>query len=71
MGVRRISTHLLQMTIYVTRQFSEQHPKQICQQRPSKVQPLLSKVVAVIKFSPFHGGEQESVDHVAKEVGFL
>jgi len=59
------------MTIYVTRKFSEQHPKQICQQRPSKVQSFLSEVIAVIQFSPFHGSEKESVDHVAKEVSFL
>ena len=71
MGGERISTHLLQMTIYVTRQFSEQHPEQICQQRPSKVQPFLSKMIAIIQLSPFHGGEKESVDHVTKKVGFL
>jgi hypothetical protein len=59
------------MTIYVTRQFSEQHPEKVRQQRSSKVQPLLSKVVTVIQLSPFHRSQKESVDHVAKEVRFL
>ena len=69
--VEHISNYLLQMTIYITRQFSEEHPEQICQQRSSKVQSLLSKVVTVIQLSPFHSGKKESVDHIPKEVGLL
>lgn len=69
--VGRLSTYLLQMTIYITRQFSEEHPEKICQQRSGKVQSLLSEVVTIIKLSPLHGSEKESVDHVPKEVGLL
>jgi hypothetical protein len=59
------------MTIHITRQFSEEHPKQIGQERSSKVQPLLPKVVTVIQLSPFHGGKEEPVYHVAKKVRLL
>jgi hypothetical protein len=71
MDVGHSVAYLLQMTINITCQFSEEHSEQICQQRSGKVQSFLSKMVTVIQLSPFHGGKKESVDHVPKEVGLL
>jgi hypothetical protein len=71
MDVGHSVAYLLQMTIDITRHFSEKHPEQVCQQRSGKVQSLLSKVITVIQLPPFHGGKKESVDHVPKEIGLF
>jgi len=68
---RREKTHLLQVPKHILRQLLEQHPKQSSQQRTREIQPLLPEMISIVEFSTFQSGEEESMDHVTEEVGFL
>lgn len=63
--------HLLKVPVDVLRQLSEQHPEQGGQQRSRQIQPLCSKVIAIVEFSTSEGGEEQSVYHVTEEESLL
>jgi hypothetical protein len=63
--------HLLQVPVDVLRELLEEHAEEAGEERAGEVEALLAEVIAVVELAPLERGEQEPVDHVAKEVGLL
>lgn len=61
-------TYLLQVSEDISRKLPEQKSEQVCQQRPSQIQPLLSEVITVVQIPSLQLGQDQSMNHVPEEV---
>lgn len=59
------------MSVDVLRQFSEQHSEKGSEKGSSEIKSFRSKVISIVEFSSLQSGEQQSMNHVTKEVGLL
>ena len=65
------ATNLLKVTVHVLGELAEQHAEQVREKGTREVKALFTEVVTVIEVSAFQSSEQETMDHVAKEVRLL
>ncbi len=69
-SARTHHTHLLQMPEDILGKLAEQQTEKVSQQRPSQIQPLLPEMISIVQIPSLEFREDETVDHVAEEVGF-